>query len=219
MIDEIRKRHNEKEYYSIEGNVKTLKELTNEKFRDEKSYIKNLEIAFRDNPMDLTFEEIQFLRQINNKNKKGFNENKVNLVYKNGYVMLSRDTVASEILNKMPYDIRGMVDKLGRSINKQGCILYDDNRPIQTISDIMDFLDISRKIWNKFKIYNDEYCIIKKEKIDGINYMVMNPLLFSSAYELSYFKFIVFGKTLRDGGYLDEYDYAFLCKIHQIVPE
>lgn len=212
-LAEIRRKHNSKKLITSEG-VKTYGQLTSEKMKEETLYLNSLEERFEENPMSLTMEEL-----INLKKRIGENPDKINLNYKNGFVMLSKDSFSKKALDEMPYDVQGIVQKLGRSINKNGCIIYDNNRPVQNISDLLGFLKITRKIWNKFSEYNDKFLIIKKEKIDNVWYLVMNPMFYSGNYEITYFRFLVFGRFLKENNYINELDYAILCKKHEIVPE
>ena len=49
--------------------------------------------------------------------------------------------------------------------------------------------------------------------------MIVNPLFYSGSYEITFFRFLVFGKFLKDQGYINDLDYAILCKKHSIIPE
>lgn len=212
MINEIRKKYNSKKIVTDEG-VTTYGKLTSEKINKEKTLYSKLESKFNKDPMSLSLDEIQVLRN------KSFNENKVNLKYKDGFIMLNAEGYMRELKRTIPYDVRGMIEELGSSINKNGCITYLNKKPIQNVSGIMEHLGISRKIWSKFNKYNQEYDILRKEKIDGVWYILLNPLFYSSSYEITYFKFLSFGKLLKENGYISELDYVLLCKKHEIIPE
>ena len=209
-IKEIRKFHDDKTYIDENGNKVTLKELTTNKFRDEKMTIQILKKVFDENYTNLTFEQIELLRdEHHKKNKtKGYDKNKVNIFYEDGFAMIPKGKEIQDIKRSMPYDIRGILDELSMSTNKNGIIVNDGNYAIRTISELCEYLKISRKIWNNFKQYNEKYNILKKEKINNKWYLVLSPIFSSTQYELDFYRFMTFGDILFDNGYIDEYDFA-----------
>lgn len=220
-IKEIRKFHDDKTYFDENGNKSTYKELTINKFKDEKMTVQILENIFDDNYMNLTLEQIESLRNESHKmNKiKGHDNNKVNLIYKEGFLMLSKCKEIKKIRRDMPYDIRGILEEISLSANKNGIVINDGNYPIGSVTDLCKYLEINDRVWSKFKKYNDKYKILKKEKIDGIWYIVLNPIFSSSQYELDFYRFVTFGNTLFESGFIDKYDYAYLCKKFEIIPK
>jgi hypothetical protein len=196
----------------MENKRTTYGKLTSEKITEEKQYIIGLEEKLKEDPTSLTLEEIIFLKK-----QRGENTDKVNLIYKQGFVMVPKDDITKAILNQLPFDIRGMVDKIRENSNLNSCIHYDDKTPISNLSGLKDFLGVSKRAWDKFSLYNKNFEIVKKAKLDGRWYLYLNPLIGNSKYEIDYFKFMTFGRLLKENGYLSELDYALLCKKHDTV--
>ena len=215
MIDEIRKRHNEKEYYSLDGNVKTLKELTNEKFRDEKAYIKKLETIFNSNPMELTLDEIEELRK--NKNKSS----DIKLKFDNqlgGFVMVTSESNRKNIIRSLSDSAGNALVKMMTYMNKDGILVYDSNsKPIQNLEELRDLLLFSDRKWRKIMLELKSFDLIKKIIVEHKNsYIIINPFFMSKSYNINEIKFISFYELFREK--LDDLDYYYLCKKFEINP-
>ena len=215
MIDEIRKRHNEKEYYSLDGNVKTLKELTNDKFRDEKAYIKKLETIFNSNPMELTLDEIEELRK--NKNKSS----DIKLKFDNqlgGFVMVTSESNRKNIIRSLSDSAGNALVKMMTYMNKDGILVYDSNsKPIQNLEELRDLLLFSDRKWRKIMLELKSFDLIKKIIVEHKNsYIIINPFFMSKSYNINEIKFISFYELFREK--LDDLDYYYLCKKFEINP-
>lgn len=172
---------------------------------------KKLLWKYENKPDELDIDEINILRKSIFKRKKDY----VNLKYEKGFYMTSHDV--REYLKKLSWTTRGVLNEIGFMVNSEGTLKYKNNRPIRSFSDLQEELQISNSVWNNVKKEIDEFEIIKKEKVDGNWYLALNPIYQSNSYEITYFKFLCFGKLLKDK-YLDKIDYLYLCKLFDITP-
>lgn len=197
--------------YVIDGEIITSEEYDEiSKFISEENF-KKLMWKYENKPDELDLEEIKLLRKSIFKRKKDF----VNLKYEKGFYMVSHDV--REYLGELSWDTRGILQEVGFMVNSEGTLKYKNNRPVRTFTDLQQELNISDGVWRKVKIEIDKFEIIKREKIDGEWYLALNPMYQSNSYEITYFKFLCFGKLLKDK-YLDKIDYLYLCKLFDITP-
>ena len=210
-LQEIKKKYN-KTLISDGEKVLTYGAMTSEKIKEQNNYINGLINRFENDFNNLNLSELEELRL-----HYGIKTDKVNLIYQEGFVMFSNDV--KRILDSMPLMVQGAISMMGRTINKDGCMKYNNDKPIQNIKGLMEYLKISKTSWNTISEYNEKYSIIKKVKMNGIWYMVLNPLFCSVGYEITSLKLYMFGKYLKDNNYITKLDYAYLCKKHGIIPE
>lgn len=175
-----------------------------------KENIKILMDKFNNNPDSLDLDEIILIRKICFKKRKEF----VNLEYSKGFYMVSNDI--REILSGLDYTTRGVLQEIGFMVNAEGTLRYRNHKPIRTFTDLQIEAKVSEGVWRKVKPIFDKLEIIKREKINDEWYLVLNPLYQSNSYKITYFKFLCFGKLLKEK--LDKIDYLYLCKLFEIVP-
>ena len=175
-----------------------------------KENIKILMDKFNNNPDSLDLDEIILIRKICFKKRKEF----VNLEYSKGFYMVSNDI--REILSELDYTTRGVLQEIGFMVNAEGTLRYRNHKPIRTFTDLQIEAKVSEGVWRKVKPIFGKLEIIKREKINEEWYLVLNPLYQSNSYKITYFKFLCFGKFLKEK--LHKIDYLYLCKLFEIVP-
>lgn len=180
------------------------------KSESDKIKYKNIFNKLNSNPLDLTLEEFEIIRKLQNKRYP----HKVNLKYAKGFFMNSQneECIFEELHELSVY----LLHMCGYRMNKDGLLKYKNGRAIKKMSDLKSYFNFSKYKWSIIKKDIDKYKLIKEQPHDNTTYLVMNPLYTSSQYEITMYKFMAFHKELKD--HLDELDYLYLCKKFDIIP-
>lgn len=198
-------------YYNIETGEEIdetiFSAITKEhiKNRNKEIYKKMIE-----SPLDLTVEEIEFIR----KSQGVRNPTKVNLKYKKGFYMSSQNE--ENIYDKLNPLTVYLLHMCGYRMNKDGLLKYKNGRAIRSFADLREYYNLSYYKWKLIMMDIDKFNLIKEQLHDKEKYLVVNPIYSSSQYEITMYKFMAFHKELKN--HLTELEYLYLCKKFDIIP-
>ena len=217
MLEKVKEYHENKIYFDENGKETTLKELTNNKFKDEMVMINNLYEIFKTNPMSLELYDFELLR----KHKFKRNPNDVKLEFDSsigGYVMITKEKDKVDIIRNLSPDTKSALLDITTYMNKDGVLIYDGNyAPIKSFDDLRSLLNISTRKWRVIiKELKDSNLLRKgvSELRSGGNILIVNPFFLSKSRTIDSLKFINFNEFFKEK--FDEIDYYYLCKKFEI---
>lgn len=166
---------------------------------------------YENNPSAMTQDEIEFLclkvykrsERVNlnfKKHKKHENNNE-------GFCTIKIDKNMVKELNFMT---RGLLYSITPLLSESNKITYGNGIPINSISKLCKEIGMSYDMYKrKVKKDIDKHCIIKRNKIGGKNYLVLNPLFVTRYLNITEDLFLTFHKELKQ--HLHPIDYFMLC--------
>jgi hypothetical protein len=158
---------------------------------------------------EMSLEEVEDLRKVL---LKGRYKKDVYLKYKDGFYMVAKNT--EDNLKKLSFETNGFLHLLGFHINKSGVIIYKNKKPIKSFEKLRVFIGMSDRVWRRVKKEVDEFGIVRKENLrDGV-ILILNPEYSGSSYEVTEYRFLVFGDYYKSK--LTPIDYLYLVKRFEI---
>ena len=196
-------------YYSLDtGEIISEEVYKSIKSEERRNHYIALNDKYLNDPLSMSFEEIESLRKIRNKKKK------IMLEYKDGFYMVGKDN--REVYKNLHIETVGAIHLCGMLVNKEGCLKYRNGKPITNLEKLREELGLTDYKWRIVKKDLVKYNIISKVTIKTNNFLVLNPIYSSNSKEITYLKFLAFSEYLLN--YLDNIDYLYLCKLHDILP-
>ena len=122
----------------------------------------------------------------------------------------------SEIIEILDCDVIGFISKLCIRMNKSGVLTHKNNKPIRSYAELIKELNITKKVWDRYKRNMDKFNVLKKVKYRNKSILVINPRFHGKCYEVTEVKFIFFAEFYKK--HLEEIEYIYLCKKYDIVP-
>jgi len=174
---------------------------------DEKNRVRRLFSILKDNPNELTLEELEELRSIKRLKKR------IKIDFSKDSFFTIKNSF--EFIKNLSIHTRGVIYSIGHMITHDGRLKYGNNKLISNFEDLRLYLNVSKKIWSTFvKPDVDEYCILTKEKINNKWCILMNPLFAVKDRTVTETMFIAFHKELKE--FLHPLDFLYLKKLHNI---
>jgi len=201
-------------HYNTETGEEIPKEVLESIQKETRNkYLMKLARKFKDNPYDMTLDEIETYRMVL-KNKK--NKSIKFKLKQGGFISLIRQD--SDMIKRLDSETKAMLFDVSMYMNKFGVILYNNNKPVVSFEKLKELLEIGHSKWSKIKKDIDEFDIVVKRKDSkNRNVLVVNPLFCLTSTEIGEVRFISFGSLFKDR--LDLEDYVYLCKKFDIIPE
>ena len=190
----------------FENGTNIFKSLLTEEMRTK---YREIYLKLEKTPLDLTTEELEIIKKVRGDRK----DNKVNLVYQEGFYMTSCSE--EELFKKLDVVTVYLLHMCAYRMNKEGVLKYKNGRPIKTFKDLREFFGLSYHKWKPVEKDIQEYKLIKEYNLDNGKMLVVNPIYKSNSYEISFYKFVTFHKELKNS--LDPIDYLYLCKKFELV--
>ena len=180
---------------------------------DRLKLIKMLCWKMENKPFEMTFDELEAYRVIVKKKRGKTVKYKLNA---GEFITLMIQDL--EVIKKLDIDTKSMLYEISMITNKSGILLYRNNKPISSFEKLKIYLGIGHSKWSKIKNDIDTYdIIIKRKDKNNRNILIINPLFSTNSTEVTEMKFIAFGNILKER--MEFYDYLYLCRKYEIVPE
>lgn len=199
--------------YELETGVyvetKTLRELVKEE--NIQNVLKIFSLIRAEKFDELTLEDIALALSVNN-----INQNiKIDLTRKKLKYFVMSDNF--NISKKLTINTKSLLWEISQLITHDNTIVTQQGKPISDFRELSEYLEVSynlflRKVSPDLKKFN----IIKKEKIRGKFYLVLNPLFSMKNRNISEYMFKCFYSELKE--LLHPLEYLYLVKLHGLDP-
>jgi len=94
-------------------------------------------------------------------------------------------------------------------------LMYQNNKPIESFEKLREELNITISTWKKNVMPEiNKFNIVKKEKINGANYLVLNPLYSVKSRGINEYVFKCFHSELME--YIHPMQYILLSKVYSV---
>lgn len=180
----------------LENGIEVIESIQKEEYKNE---YKEIYYKLENNPDDLTYEELEFIK----KSDKVFLES-----LSSNYIRVSK--IRKDILLSLDHEILGIVTYLSLLANRDGVLRYRNGIMIKSFNKLRELLSITPYKWNIIKKKLIENEIIATGKLNSNKFLVINPLYSNSHNEIDTYKFIAFHKSLKK--HLKPVDYWYLVK-------
>lgn len=166
-----------------------------------KKLIRQVEI----DPFLLSLEDLVFIKKVN------FNNLKEDLSYPNGgfFVAIKKE---KSIINNLSLSAIGFLHIISSYTNKEGVILYSNNKPIRSFKDLIAYFNVSVGVWRGMKDKLIDGKLIVKQPFKGENYLLLSPFFSYSNKQISEIRFLAFKEEIEK--VISKIDYAIFYKMY-----
>jgi len=194
--------YNKKTGEPIEENI-----VNSIKDEDRRRYITKLFYTLKNNPRDLTIDNMNELRRLAKL------KDTIKLDFKKDAYFTVKNSF--EFIRELSIHSRGVIYTIGHMITHDGRLKYKNNHLVANFENLREYLNVSKKVWSTYvKPDIDKYNIIVKEKVNNKWCLLINPLFAVKDRTVTETMFIAFYESLEQ--YLHPIDFLYLKKLHGI---